>query len=40
LDEENPTLASSAQENGFGSAELRKLPCLVQGAAAMCTCKI
>jgi hypothetical protein len=37
LDEENPTYASMAQENGFGSAELQTLPRLVKGAAALCT---
>jgi hypothetical protein len=37
LDEENPTYAGMAQENGFGSAELRTLLCLVKGAAALCT---
>jgi len=34
LDEENPTNASLAQENSFASAELRKLPWLIKGAAA------
>ncbi len=37
LDEENPTYAGMAQENGFGSAELQTLPWLVKGAAALCT---
>jgi hypothetical protein len=37
LDGENPTYASLAQEKGFGSAQLRRLLLLVEGAAALCT---
>jgi hypothetical protein len=36
LDEENPTHAGLAQENDFGSAQLRKLPWLVKAAALLC----
>jgi hypothetical protein len=45
LDEENPMFAGLAQENGLlkmnglGSAYLWTLPCLVQGVAALCTCR-
>jgi hypothetical protein len=39
FDEESPTHASLAQENGFGSASLHRLPWLVnQATAALCTC--
>jgi 2-methylcitrate dehydratase PrpD len=34
LDEENPTNASLAQENGFGSTYLDRVMWLVKGAAA------
>jgi hypothetical protein len=37
LDEDNPTYAGLAQENGFGSAKVRMLPWLVKGTAVMCT---
>jgi hypothetical protein len=39
MDEENPTCTGLTQENGFGSAYLYKLPWLVRGAVAMCTCR-
>jgi hypothetical protein len=39
LDEEIPTYTGLAQENDFGSAYVPKLPRLVKGASALCTCK-
>jgi hypothetical protein len=39
MDEEHPTNAGLAQENGFGSAYLRRWPWLVKGSAVLCTCK-
>jgi len=36
LDEENPTCAGLAHENGFGSAYLHTLSWLVKGTAALC----
>jgi hypothetical protein len=39
MDEENPKYAGLFKENGFCSAKLRTLPCLVKGSAALCTCK-
>ncbi len=39
MDEENPTCTGLTQEIGFGSAQFRPLPCLVRGAAALCTCR-
>jgi hypothetical protein len=38
MDDENPTYASLTQENGFAFALLRRLPWLVKGSAALCTC--
>jgi hypothetical protein len=37
LDEDNPTYAGLAQENGFCSDKLRMLPWLVNGTGVMCT---
>jgi len=39
LDQENPTCVSLAQENGFGSTLLLRLPWLVKSTTALCTCK-
>jgi hypothetical protein len=39
MDEESSIYAGLTQENGFGSASLRRLPWLVKGSAALCTCK-
>jgi hypothetical protein len=39
LDEQNPTYAGLAQENGFGSALLQRWPWVVKGASALCTCR-
>jgi len=41
LEEENPMYADLAQENSFGSASfgIGMLPWLVNGSAALCTCR-
>jgi len=39
MDEENPTYAGLTQENGFGSAKFFTVLWLVEGAAALCTCR-
>jgi len=39
FDEESPTHASLAQENGFGSASSHRLAWLLKATAALCTCR-